>query len=1026
MDFRPDGIGYGEPEAFITVKSIAGPGSTTLKGYVVNSYGGWAREDFARYYANGYYGDELTRLLLPVLDGFTLRCQDSIRGVSLANCIVSGDEDGERIYGLSACRLSDCIVTGCRASDQLLNSCELTRCTVAGNGVPNACFAIGEGSLLIDSIVYENADDTGATANYNPNTYQGHAWEETEDGYREWTVDVPCVVFTNSCTCPLPTMVGSHGNISDNPRLVDAVGGDLRLRVDSPCIVDGVQTMGAYLGSPVAGHVIVLRIEGHGAVSPMQAVVEDGGDATFEVADGARPFLGFLTNGVCATAANTFIWQGVMVDGAVTAVFSNFTFHVDAATGSDANDGLSWATAKASIQAAVGEALDGETIYVKAGTYTPINSNGKRIRIESVDGKSATVIDGGGTNRCAMLGSTTNTLVRGFTLANGRADYGGAAYFGTLENCDIVGNVATRYGGGLYYSVAIRCRIMDNSVQGSSWYARGGGAYYGMLRNCLVVGNAADCSDSGNGGGTYYGTHYNCTIVSNSVSGTSCQGGGAYGGTHYNTIVYGNLATNVPNEVNFVNAYNSLVGIDPLFADSDYRPAAGSLCIDSGNNSYVIDDIDLDGNARLQHYTVDIGCYEYALATPERDAGADFAAQMAGTCYGVFVGVGRYTYTSSLTGPTSDATNMQTRRITHGYWHDTKTVALLDTAATKNAVRAHLFSLAAKAVSGDTVLYYQSSHGGSHASSGNYTKDTYICLHDETYEDYEMASDLMQFAAGVKVVIVLDTCHSAGMFKAMGESSPASAKSFALRVRELMAERAALRKGVKSGITTDDIGWIAAADYNQYSYDSPRGGAFTVALLDGWKTGAADYDGDKRLNFHELWRYAKGIAVGYGGSDASDAQCLNEDVLLSRFAGTPDSSGNGDTTETTPAPVEHVWLDSYPEVLATFGGDYEAMASAPSPGASGGGKTWPDGSPYYVWQDFVAGTSPTNDTVFTAIIRMEGNTPVVTWEPDTPKLRATRVYRTLGKKTLLDANWTDITDKDQSEYHFFRVTVDMP
>ena len=354
-------------------------------------------------------------------------------------------------------------------------------------------------------------------------------------------------------------------------------------------------------------------------------------------------------------------------------------------------------------------------------------------------------------------------------------------------------------------------------------------------------------------------------------------------------------------------------------------------------------------------------------------------------------------------------------------------MALLDTAATKNAVRAHLFSLAAKAVSGDTVLYYQSSHGGNNYDQyGNMTKDTCICLHDETYEDYEMAEDLMQFAAGVKVVIVLDTCHSAGMFKAVKGTSPASTKSFALRVRELMSERAALRKGAKSGIATDDIGWIAAADYNQYSYDSPRGGAFTVALLDGWKTGAADYDGDKRLNFHELWRYAKGIAVGYGGSDASDAQCLNENVLLSRFAGAPDSSGNGDTTETTPAPVEHVWLDSYPEVLATFGGDYEAMASAPSPGASGGGKTWPNGSPYYVWQDFVAGTSPTNDTVFTATIRMEGNTPVVTWEPDTPELRATRVYRTLGKKTLLDANWTDITDKDQSEYHFFRVTVDMP
>ena len=74
----------------------------------------------------------------------------------------------------------------------------------------------------------------------------------------------------------------------------------------------------------------------------------------------------------------------------------------------------------------------------------------------------------------------------------------------------------------------------------------------------------------------------------------------------------------------------------------------------------------------------------------------------------------------------------------------------------------------------------------------------------------------------------------------------------------------------------------------------------------------------------------------------------------------------------------------------------------------------------------MAGTSPTNDNVFRAAILMEGDTPVVTWEPDTPELRATRVYRMLGKKTLLDANWTDITDKDRSEYRFFKVEVGLP
>lgn len=130
-------------------------------------------------------------------------------------------------------------------------------------------------------------------------------------------------------------------------------------------------------------------------------------------------------------------------------------------------------------------------------------------------------------------------------------------------------------------------------------------------------------------------------------------------------------------------------------------------------------------------------------------------------------------------------------------------------------------------------------------------------------------------------------------------------------------------------------------------------------------------------------------------------------------------------TQSTPKPVPHIWLDSL-GILSSFGGDYEAMANAPSPGASGSGKIWPNGSPCYVWEDFVAGTSPTNDAVFTATIRMDGDTPVITWEPDTLELRATRVYRIYGKKTLMDANWTDITDKDMSEYHFFKVTVDLP
>lgn len=103
------------------------------------------------------------------------------------------------------------------------------------------------------------------------------------------------------------------------------------------------------------------------------------------------------------------------------------------------------------------------------------------------------------------------------------------------------------------------------------------------------------------------------------------------------------------------------------------------------------------------------------------------------------------------------------------------------------------------------------------------------------------------------------------------------------------------------------------------------------------------------------------------------------------------------------------------------------MALSQSPGGDGRGKVWPNGSVYYLWQDYVAGTNPTNEnSVFTAKIEMVDGFPVISWEPDTPELRGTRLYKIYGKQFLTDDDWIDITDKDKSVYHFFKVTVDLP
>ena len=121
-------------------------------------------------------------------------------------------------------------------------------------------------------------------------------------------------------------------------------------------------------------------------------------------------------------------------------------------------------------------------------------------------------------------------------------------------------------------------------------------------------------------------------------------------------------------------------------------------------------------------------------------------------------------------------------------------------------------------------------------------------------------------------------------------------------------------------------------------------------------------------------------------------------------------------TDTTPVPVPYVWLEPY---VAEFGGsDYEAAANALSGKTQGGKAT-------KLWEEFVAGTDPTNATsVFTAKIEMKDGEPVVTWEPNLNTNGVERLYKIHGKETLSPTEeWAYPTN---SLHRFFKVTVEMP
>ena len=124
---------------------------------------------------------------------------------------------------------------------------------------------------------------------------------------------------------------------------------------------------------------------------------------------------------------------------------------------------------------------------------------------------------------------------------------------------------------------------------------------------------------------------------------------------------------------------------------------------------------------------------------------------------------------------------------------------------------------------------------------------------------------------------------------------------------------------------------------------------------------------------------------------------------------------NVDYTVTTPEAVPYSYFDTaYPMLLAEYGGDYEAAAKATA--ANGYNK---------VWECYVAGISPTNETAkFTAAIEMVDGVPQITWSPDLNTNGIERTYTIWGKTNLMDGvEWECPTN---SAHRFFKVRVEMP
>lgn len=269
------------------------------------------------------------------------------------------------------------------------------------------------------------------------------------------------------------------------------------------------------------------------------------------------------------------------------------------------------------------------------------------------------------------------------------------------------------------------------------------------------------------------------------------------------------------------------------------------------------------------------------------------ATPRTGTYYGLFVGIDNYdpsyiSPASALAACVNDAHGVRNSLLKDSTrWTAERALILTDGEATLAAVRGSLATLADLAQPGDTVMYHQSGHGGRHGTS----TESFVCCFDGSYEDYELAMDLSTFRAGVRVVLTIDTCHSGGLFKdesflakaLPGGDAPAGpwrhAANVMAWVRDLTASTGPRAKGVpEPEALGPDVGWITAADYDQYAWDDVPYGLFTGYMVDAFILGDANEDG--LVSADELARYVSPRAVKVD----TDVQTWGEPVLAVTMA----------------------------------------------------------------------------------------------------------------------------------------------
>lgn len=260
-----------------------------------------------------------------------------------------------------------------------------------------------------------------------------------------------------------------------------------------------------------------------------------------------------------------------------------------------------WATAATNIQDAIDTSVAGDEIIVTNGIYrhdgrAVAGSMTNRVAVtaavavRSVNGPEYTFIQGSRdpltTNgdaavRCVYL--TNGAVLAGFTLTNGATrasgdvdaeQSGGGVWcpstLASVSNCVLTGNSAAYCGGGSYFASLRNCTLSSNRAN-----VAGGGAFRGQMADCTFAGNWA----AGNGGGVYFAPLTNCVLSGNFAG----RGAGSYYGTLLDCVVTGNVATNLGGGADYGALTNCLITGNQARAGGGVGDATLENCVISSN-----------------------------------------------------------------------------------------------------------------------------------------------------------------------------------------------------------------------------------------------------------------------------------------------------------------------------------------------------------------------------------------------------------------------------------------------------------